>query len=444
MAEPKTIYFLCSPGLGMMDNWLPVLHSMKTAQKDLSIICIIPKTQMVDQAEEGDINVLLSEEIFKSVFIVTHSGIWIETKSILNAKDLLSLSVVGKTWLRLMAKLKGPVGGRVRQMTRAVWRAIDQIRFAGKTFSLHSIRNSQSILLFDLFEETKSYSSEILMLFAGRRKFSLPHGVNVLTQPLDQKYFGSRSDGETTAFVFSKLEKEYFEKGYRLDEKDLRFIGVPKHNPNWVSYVRQRETQTLDWQDYVFVISRPVSNYLPYDRKKRAIEDIKKLFVDKLGMKIVVKRHPKEFSDGLFEKILGTSNLGTTWTLTRSHAFTVATHSKLAIAFYSSVVTDMVALGVPSIEYLDLRNIAEFDNDEALRDSTGEPVFSYRHQGLTLGASDSEQLSKHADSILKDRFSVISKLKSDYDRCFDNNVDALESITAEILNTLYNQQQTLR
>ena len=91
---------------------------------------------------------------------------------------------------------------------------------------------------------------------------------------------------------------------------------------------------------------------------------------------IVIKLHPKERREGIYEEVFGTETYGYNWVYSDNHPFVLAEYSDFAISFYSGVVIDMLALGIPTIEYLDLRGIPEYDNDESLRDKMDHPVFS--------------------------------------------------------------------
>ena len=93
----------------------------------------------------------------------------------------------------------------------------------------------------------------------------------------------------------------------------------------------------------------------------------------------------------------------------------------------------MLALGVPTIEYLDLRGIPEFDNYESLRDKSGNPVLSYRYLDLVLGASDYQELKFYASEIINNRDNIISKLLTRYNEIFPRINHINDKISKDII-----------
>jgi hypothetical protein len=132
--------------------------------------------------------------------------------------------------------------------------------------------------------------------------------------------------------------------------------------------------------------------------------------------------------------VFGTDTYGDKWVYSDLHPFVLGKESTFAISFYSGVVIDMVALGVPTIEYLDLRGIPECDNNESLRDKNGHPVFSYRFLDLVLGASDYDQMKAHAMEILSDRETVLSRLQAKYNELFPQIENVNGKIAQDILS----------
>ena len=148
----------------------------------------------------------------------------------------------------------------------------------------------------------------------------------------------------------------------------------------------------------------------------------------------MVKLHPKERKEGLYEEVFGAETYGDKWVYSDLHPFVLGKESAFAISFYSGVAIDMLALGVPTIEYLDLRGISEFDNRESLRDKYGHPVFSYRYLELVLGASNYDQIKAHAMEIMKDREAVLSRLQAKYNQLFPKIENINDKIAQDILN----------
>ena len=83
----------------------------------------------------------------------------------------------------------------------------------------------------------------------------------------------------------------------------------------------------------------------------------------------------------------------------------------------------MLRLGIPNIEYLDLRGLKNFDNEQSLRDNNNNPVFDYRYNDVVIPAQDLQSLRKAADiaenllekDILKKYYSFFPKEGNSYD-----------------------------
>jgi hypothetical protein len=167
-----------------------------------------------------------------------------------------------------------------------------------------------------------------------------------------------------------------------------------------------------------------------------AIKHIRKLAWSDLNKKIIVKLHPKEKHTGIYEDIFGRENYGTRWAYSNLHPFVIGSRCDFAIAFYSGVVVDMIAMDVPSIELMDLRGIPKFDHKDSLRDQNGEPVFEYRYNDLALGASDYPSLKREAAKIQTSREEVLQMLRKSYQEHYKTKPGVTAEIAKEILSKI--------
>jgi len=150
----------------------------------------------------------------------------------------------------------------------------------------------------------------------------------------------------------------------------------------------------------------------------------------------VVKLHPKEKHDGLYEEVFGKSTYGKKWGYSNAHPFVLGKNCFFAVSFFTSVTNDMISIGVPIIEYLNLKGIPEYDNKNSLRDSQGEPVFKFRYFGLVLGASNYEQMENHALRIVNNKPEVVAELQSRYNELFPRVDNPNKVIAKDILSAL--------
>ena len=39
----SSLCFICAPGIGILENWLPVLYELRNLRPDMEFVCIVPK-----------------------------------------------------------------------------------------------------------------------------------------------------------------------------------------------------------------------------------------------------------------------------------------------------------------------------------------------------------------------------------------------------------------
>ena len=98
---------------------------------------------------------------------------------------------------------------------------------------------------------------------------------------------------------------------------------------------------------------------------------------------------------------------------------------------------DMLYMGVPVLEYLNLRGLDGYDNSQSLRDCNGDPAFSLRYLELVAGVSNYDQLKDKTEKLLDGQNSELFRsLKSKYNHYFKNEADSIGKITSEILKSI--------
>ena len=73
----NVVYLLCSPSLGILDNWLSVIWSLKEKRDDLKFIIIFPVADFIDQIHLSNVLLILAAKIFDSVVFKSHAGHWL-------------------------------------------------------------------------------------------------------------------------------------------------------------------------------------------------------------------------------------------------------------------------------------------------------------------------------------------------------------------------------
>lgn len=438
-----TIFFLCSPSLGILDNWLPIIWKLKKKQKDYKFIIIFPRSNFINQINLSNILLILGSNVFDSIVFKSDSGLWLINDSLNKVKSTNNLNIFEWFLLRIIKKLnRFPIFSIFSNLMQLCYKEFSKFLNKKNLFDWNFVENRGLCILYDVYEESKHYNAELMKSFRELPKFSIQHGINIsngglLENKINLKDLVYRKD--IKAYLFSSLELNLYKYEYAIHQSCLEVVGVPRHSFDWIDFIKSnlpKNKNDIDsvLDDSIFIISRPSgTTYFPHDRKKKALENIKSLAWNDLKKNIVVKLHPKEQKDGIYEEVFGCDTYGHKWIYSDLHPFVLGEVSEFAISFFSGVVLDMLALGVPTIEYLDLRGIPEFDNYESLRDKSGNPVLSYRYLDLVLGASDYKELKFYASEIINNRDKIISKLLTRYNEIFPRINHINDKISKDII-----------
>lgn len=445
----NVIYFLCSPSLGLLDNWLPVIWSLKEKREDLKFIIIFPKPNIIDQINLSNILIILASKIFDSIVFKSQTGHWLTAETFPVAKIRKNRSTFERFLSKVIVKLnKWKLTKILGNVIHFMYATFDCYLTRKFQFNWKFVKENGLCVLYDVYDESKSYNFELTKIFKELPKFSIQHGINIneagflknTKQTIDVVY---RND--IKAYLFSHKEIPFYEYKYAIHKSKMQVVGVPRHSSIWMKFIQSNilnMNEDFDSTSHgsIFIISRPSgTKYFPYKRKKKALEDIKRLAWKDLKKNIVVKLHPKEIKEGIYEDVFGKDTYGINWTYSDLHPFVLGKECDFAISFYSGVVIDMLALGVPTIEYLNLRGIPEFDNYGSLRDKINDPVFAYRYLNLVLGASDYKMMKAHFMEIINNKNTVLSKLQCRYNEIFPKIENINDKIARDILITVSNE-----
>lgn len=434
-----TILFLCSPSLGILDNWLPVLAKLKSKSPELNLICLITKIGSVTALDLDSQLIRKSEKLFSSVIYKSYSSMWIGTNSLSAAK----IKSTSNKFLKVFSDLYTRIRNRkylfpVALVLFGIIRILDYLSNRDSQIYLPNILENVNALLYDVYEETKLYNRALLDNLKLIPRYSLAHGINIDTDPIKSKAEMINNISNITAYLFSEIEEEYYMGTYGLNDKQLVKTGIPRHDQEWIEAIQagEKNCDVTIFPNYVLLISRSLSPYLTFQKKKLAVQNIKKVVIEELKLKLVIKTHPKEQYDGIFSELLGQENYGVTWSISNSHSFRLAQNCLFGITFYSGVAIDLIKLGLPVIEYLDLSDIPEFDNEASLRDSAGEPIFSYRFHNLVIGVSNYDDLLANTKMVLKSKDTCTNILQKNYKDKFYQNNNASEFIANDIIENI--------
>lgn len=397
----KSVYFQCSPSLGILDNWLPILDRISNLSDATKLKVIIPKPATVEEIDSRNLLVSISDTIIDEVIYKGYDGGWYRARDLSTAKEALTGKRHQRSLFHLARRFEGRGVKFVASVLDVTVRLLSRLNKRGADrFSMGSIDPDHSALLYDVYEETKAYNAEINYRFRGAPRFSICHGIDINSNPITDRSSGVRVDDRLLVYLFSDAERRYYRETFGVPDNQMEVVGVPRHDRDWIERLWAMDPEDHE-PGYVVLFSRSLSPYFTIERKRVALKAIYDTIVVKHGLKLLVKMHPKERGRHLFGELFGDENRGLTWDLSHLHPYVLGRRCRLALVFFSGVCVDMNALGVPVIEYLDLRGLKKFDHADALR-VNGEPTFSYRHLNLVSGVSTPEQFDKTVGRALRD------------------------------------------
>lgn len=433
--KSKTIYVQCSPNLGILDNWLPILHQIKKSYPSTVFKCVIPKSGTVDNINVSDALINISEKIFSSIIFRTNRQGWAETTSFREAKEYCNKGLFYYPLFKIWHKI-----GRILNSSlyfSKLWMIWERWLFKKIPGETDKIRlDDRMIFFYDVSEEVKPYCRDILYQIGKVPKFSLCHGINIHIENDYTVTDFEKKRGEVTSFLFSTKEVEYYEKAFLQCREDLKVIGIPRHNSDWLSVVKSESAPDYLFKEFVFIVSRPAADYFPLDRKERVIREIQKVIIEENGLPVVVRLHPKEREEGIYERVFGKDNKGKTWEYSITHPLVIGQNCKFAISFYSGIAVDLAFLNRNTIEYLDMVGLEKYDHQFANRDERGRPILSYRYFNLVHGVNTLQELRDKVAAILEDPQRSIQPIRDVYNLLFfkEDSIKRAMSFIAEKLD----------
>jgi len=404
------ILFLVSPNYGLLDNWLPVLYELKKRKPDVKITAIFPRSEIVFGITPEEVTTRLGDLIFNKVIFKSRAGFWVLADNLVHAKKLNEKSRivnVAMSKIRTAIRLYGgsapakPIAYLVEKMIRFV----TPVLTGEKHINLDEINRQPQAICFDLYAKTKKNCREVLDFFPKTPRFSILHGLAIADYEIKRGNTDINRTYKITAYLHSEYERPAYKRNYGLKDSEIKIVGVVRHDPLWIEKIIQTKNDVPKlWDKYIFVISRPaIDNFLPRENKKEALENIKKLAFKKLNCRVVVKLHPTEQKEGLYEEVFGKDAYGNKWIYSHSHPFLLGKNSMFAVSFYSGVAVDLLALGVITIQLLNLK--------------PGQPggfSMDYQKKGLVLMAHNYDELKNHASDILERKSNVMLTLLYNY------------------------------
>ena len=433
MSKNPKIFLLCYPHFGSLDVWLPVISRMGELKKNLKFTLIIPNVITIKALHEDNSLVRISDNMLDSVLIHVYGDVWIKHVSIL---DVIDWYKKNKNILRLL-DVYGRISDRhlffyflTKPLVFLFRNKIYKNQFKYKNLDDHV--SKIDILLYDVHSENNPMVLDVVSLFYRSNKYSLLHGIDL--RGADGANAGTQrayiNKNNINIYAISETQAKYYELRYGFDKKEVRVVGIPRHDKRWISKIQRYSPKMPDNfnEKTIVILTVPMSRF-DYKYRIRALNDIKDIFIDKLMMKVIIKLHPNEKKERLFnnkkenvyEKIFGLSNYGLTWIYSDMHTFALGKNKELVISFGTGVAFDLVAIGTPCVEYTEF----SYNFKDNLTD--------YVKYGLIEGVSNYHELNDFVKRHLKNKNNVLIESRKIYNKYCPVFDDSSGVIAIEIL-----------
>lgn len=439
MTRAERLVVLASPGLGILDNWLPPLAAARERRPDLEIVVVVPERATLLDVDPDDTVVALVDGLVDRVVVPTADGGWVAQPTLAAAGRAAASERAAVAALRVLAAVGRRLGRRVdpsRPPLTALLRGLRPAALRVRDVDLATLGGPKTRVCYDVYVHRKPAARRVLVALGDAPRSSLHHGID-LVAPSAKDIASPEPHLEARASLYSASECDVYVARYGVPPDRLHVDGVPRSDASWVARVvaASAARHVIPDPGYVLVVSRPAgSSYLPWERKVRALRDLHRVVCEERGLRLVIKPHPKEGDDGTLAAALPAAGEGITWQRSAAHPFHLAAGAHAAVAFHSGLVVDLVDLGLPVIELIDVRGLAAHDGPDAVRDARGRPAFSaFRRAGMVLAAEDADDLRAHLDRIEDDRAGTTTALRAARDAAFARVPGAIDRIVDDLL-----------
>lgn len=227
----------------------------------------------------------------------------------------------------------------------------------------------------------------------------------------------------------STYDYNYFSQ--RISKEKVHIIGALGYTDWWrehlINYSKAiGEVKDIQGKTYkkkiLLTLRGPHKIYLPgeyFDQlMKTVLEELFKL-PDCL---LVIKPHPRQ--DVELVKSYLNNFPKDRWVISNMNTFTLATLSDFTVSFWSSAITDSLAMGIPAIEYYKY----ETNFYQTLVDEDDRIVSFYTKLNFALRANTKEELSSAIKLVLSDYSFIKSKQLQAFNDVFCDRLDSRERV----------------
>ena len=246
------ICLICSPSAGIFDNWLPIIKKLKNETPEVSFSIIFPKIEVSSQFHKDGLLYVEMEKIFDEYYSFSYLG---DMKKFNSIDEVKIYYFNHQKIIKILKKLESK---------RFIKIFLEFFKSVFRIFFISDKKYNFDAYLLDILESSKDYIKKNI-IDSDVPKFSLAHGSNL--------YFSSKNPlslkkpKNIVNFLISKKEEDFYSKKFDLKKEEQIEIGFPRHDNLWIEEILFKEQGKESWNDYIVVFSRPISDYLPKERK---------------------------------------------------------------------------------------------------------------------------------------------------------------------------------
>ena len=437
MNKNYKIFVLCYPHLGTLDNWLPVVDMVNNITNSLDFTLIIPNANIIRSFHRDNAVVKISDNIFNTVLINAYDDVWIKHASVFD-------SVLWYKNNRIVLRLFDILRRLIEKHTFFYILMRPLVLFRNKIYKkkyktlniYNTVISQRDILFYDIHTEGNHTVLDVLQLFESNNKYSLPHAISM--SAIEQKspvFININDKNNTKVYAYAKFQIKYYQEKYDINTNKIHVVGIPRHDCMWIKTVQEASSKLPNNfnDNTVVVLSRHVDSHLSFGEKVESIRNIKKIFIDNLNMRVAIKLHPNEKQERIFsskkeriyENVFGLSNYGSTWIYSDLHVFALAKGKVLTISLYTGVVFDMVAMGIPCVEYINLLASPQYPEKK---------LSQFVKYGFAEGVSNHDELFAYVEKCLNNPDKLLATPMSMYKKYFPVFESASKKVVNEILH----------
>lgn len=346
-----------------------------------------------------------------------------------NCSDILSQMNVSDRYIEIMRQLGSFNFGRIKSLS-----LLAKLYFSDKTIvqmSCLSGRRRIDRIYYSLLKKTTMVffpHSFALHQLNDMNNIAINSEFEFHVKSKFQSRYGSKGD----LLINSSKELNYFrQSGWSLNS--IHFIGALGYSKAWLNnFFNTNNVGTIETRKGPLKIFIPLRDSHPYylteSNYKYQISSLVKIFEKFSSFHFIVKLHPRQQVKELKEIFGKYSNVS----FSSKSPFELALKSDLTLAFFTSAITDSVAIGTPALEFH--RHVVSHPQ---LVNKDGKLVSLYEYLGLCTGYDDVKPLEEFLQNIDEKKLKELHKKQ--YQKLidiFELNSD-YEANLKSIFETLY-------